>query len=256
VLGAFEIVDQRSESDSVDDARLDGGVCQCSDSVDQSGLDGGVKCSGSVDQSWLDCGVCKCSGSVSVDHSGFGGRASGSTSIDSRPGSDVCDSIDPCSELNSELNSEPKSEPDSEPDSSNGCTNNLAMSNHPLNSSIRFPNTVITSLGTCTTSTHAGRFSCTSTGAARARLVAERIRRIRESMLYRCMFVVLWDVDVSRGLDNIVGRAVYTGSAWAFSFQNKSEERHTHYPVSSNVKTSKVSKGAKKNVKQLTCFYI
>jgi len=38
------------------------------------------------------------------------------------------------------------------------------------------------------------------------------------------------------------------GSAWAFSCQNKSEERHTHYPVSSNVKTSKVSKGAKRKL--------
>ena len=81
VLGAFEIVDQRSESesDSVDDPRLDGGVCQCSD--------GGVcQCSDSVDQSGLDGGVCDCSDSV--DPCGLGAGASESTPIDSRSGSD------------------------------------------------------------------------------------------------------------------------------------------------------------------------
>ncbi len=35
-------------------------------------------------------------------------------------------------------------------------------------------------------------------------LVTESIRRTRETMLYRRIFVNLWDVDVSRGLVNMI----------------------------------------------------
>ncbi len=122
MLGAFDIVDQRSESesDSVDDARLDGGVCQCSD--------GGVcQCSDSVDHSGLDDGVCEYSDSV--DDFWLGAGASVSTYILSRSGFhdsgmlniDVCDSIDPCSELDSELGCELCSELGCEPSSELGC---------------------------------------------------------------------------------------------------------------------------------------
>ena len=53
----------------------------------------------------------------------------------------------------------------------------------------RFPNMAIASLGMLTTSTHDRLFSCTSTGAARAKSIMERMRRIPETMLYRRIFV-------------------------------------------------------------------
>ena len=57
----------------------------------------------------------------------------------------------------------------------------------------RFPNTAISSLGMCTTSTHAWHLFCTRIGAARAKSMIERMRRIPKILSYRrilfCFFI-------------------------------------------------------------------
>jgi hypothetical protein len=70
-------------------------------------------------------------------------------------------------------------------------SDSFTISSH---SSPRFPNAVITSFGTCTTSTRAFLFPGVSAGAARAKLMVERIRRIRGTVLHRRIFVgcVTW----------------------------------------------------------------
>ncbi len=56
-------------------------------------------------------------------------------------------------------------------------------------------------------------------------------------------------------LDNAVGQVVYGAVRWLSVVKTKMKKdiRTIQYPV---IKTSKVSKGAKKNFKQLTRFYI
>ena len=155
-----------SESDSEDDAVLDVDGCDTDDSGPRSD---------SVDDAGFAVGTCTC--------------------VDTWPDSNGAEFEDGCTVDDVPVSSGGYPRSSESPHHLSNLSNSFV---NWSNSSPRFPNTVITSFGTCPASTYTFFPSGISAGAAKAKLMMERIRRIRGTVLYRRIVVecVMWGTEL------------------------------------------------------------